>query len=165
MRASKCRFLQGVLEMAKLVRLWCLAPIWKWKILIRLFLVHFVAFEAVGGRFRQLKQVKSNLPQLGEIWWLDFHYLLPSRDFNFCQICLQLTSMNSIVSWNPLEPKNVFLRQKTSELLLFYGKKLCWEMLKKSWFLRFGFFGPGDHNSGPILIKLVSFWPNAIYRH
>ena len=33
-------------------------------------------------------------------------------------------------------------------------------MLKKSRFLRFGFFrffGPGDHNFGPILQKLVSF--------
>ena len=141
MRASKCCFLQGVLEMAKVVRLWRLAPIWKWKILIRLFLVHFVAFEAVGGRFRQLKQVKSNLPQLGEIWWPDFHYFLPSRDLSFSQICLQLISMNSIVSWNSLEPKNVFLHQKIPELLVLYGQKIVLKNAeKKSWFLRFGFF-------------------------
>ena len=39
--------------------------------------------------------------------------------------------MNSIVSGNSLEPKNVFLRQKTTELLMIFVKKIVLKNVKK----------------------------------
>ena len=59
-----------------------------------------------------------------------------------------------------IEPKNVYLHQKPPELFMFYGKKSCWKMLKKSRFLRFGFFRffeSGNHNFDSSLLELVSF--------
>ena len=55
MRTSKCCFLQGVLEMAKLVWFWCLVPFWNEIMFRRLFIVHSVASEAIGGHWRPLK--------------------------------------------------------------------------------------------------------------
>ena len=45
-----------------------------------------VPFEAVGGRIKSLNQVKSKLPQIGEIWISDFFYNWLCRDVNFCLI-------------------------------------------------------------------------------
>ena len=99
-----------------------------------------MAFEAVGGRIRSLNQVKSKLPLIGEIWISDFYYLWLCRVVNFSLIGKILFSFDCIVSGNSLEPKNVFLRQKTSKLIMFYGKKNVLKNAQKSQFLRLGFF-------------------------
>ena len=70
--------------------------------------------------------------------------------------------MDSIVSGNSLETKNVFLRQKTPEFLMIYGEKIVlkkWSKNHDFWGLDFfRFFGPGVHISGPILLKSDLFW-------
>ena len=83
-------------------------------------MVHSVASKAVGGRFRSLNQVKSKLPLIGEIWISDFYYVWLCRVGNICLIGKILISLDSRVSGNFLEPKNVFLRQKTSKLFTQY---------------------------------------------
>ena len=97
----------------------------------RPFMVHSVASKAVGGRFRSLNQVKSKLPLIGEIWISDFYYVWLCCVVNFGLIDKIWFLLDSIVSGNSLEPKNVFLRQKTSKLLMFYGKKIVLKNAQK----------------------------------
>ena len=50
-------------------------------------------------------------------------FYIPVPSF-FFQIFLKLILIDSIVSGNSLEPKNVFLRQKTPEFFMIYWEKI-----------------------------------------
>ena len=100
-----------------------------------------------------LNQVKSTLPLIGEIWISDFYYLWLCRVVNFSLIGEILFSFDCIVSGNSLEPKIVFLRQKTSKLIMFYGKKIVLKNAQKvAIFEIWIFFGFLDLET-PILVR------------
>ena len=93
-------FLQGLLEVAKPVQFWRIAPFWKWHIKTWLFWVFYAAFWALRGSQSLLNGVYLIIPPKSAAFW-KINFICPSAYFLLQKKLAKCLKMSGEVSRAP----------------------------------------------------------------